>query len=390
MKTHLLLLTLILTLAPRIHAADLLANVKTSADLDARIASAADAMTKKVLRDHSAAILAAAAQRPHVERVVAILEKARGTFERTNSTPAALQAALGGPSVLFDTLKGVNLSDSGLGVKAKRETDPFDQAFYEDLSHISGLESLIILHTTAQNGWLAPIAKLPSLKTLRIINQAKLNDEGLAHLAGLRQIESFGYIGTAMTGEPFKDFRGWANVRSASFRGSRMNDAGLTALCEAMPNLQTLILAHGHFTDAAVARVASLKKLTGLEIGSPQATPQCLKHITALPIEYLQLGDGLDASAGITIIKDIKTIKRLTLTNCRATTDDDLRIVAAMKHVENLELGGLALTDGRLALLREFTHLKALRLVPPSRDGFSAETQAAVKKILSTTALKFE
>lgn len=39
-------------------------------------------------------------------------------------------------------------------MKGKRETDPFDQAFYEHLGHISDLESLTILNTTAQNDWL--------------------------------------------------------------------------------------------------------------------------------------------------------------------------------------------------------------------------------------------
>src|SRR5580704_10951834 len=115
-------------------------------------------------------------KKAHVDAAVAVLEKAGGTYERAG-----------------DSLKMVNLSNSKLGIKAKREVDPFDHAFYEHLGHITDLESLTILNTTASNDDLIEVAKLKSLKSLNIVNQAKMNDEGLAHLAGLNQLERFGF-----------------------------------------------------------------------------------------------------------------------------------------------------------------------------------------------------
>jgi hypothetical protein len=367
--------------------ADPLAGIRTRADLDALLAATASAPLKKALTAESAAILAAAERKPAVERVAATLDQARGTYERINLTPQPLAQALGGPSGLFDSLRVVNLADAGLGVKAKRETDPFDQAFYEDVGRLAGLEDLQIMHTVCQNEWLAPLANLKSLRSLRIINQAKLDDAGLAHLAGLNQLEAFSYIGTKMTGEPFKDFRGWTNLKRSSYRGSRMSDAGLISLCAAFPNLESLVLAHGHFTDEAVAHVAKLSKLTGLEIGSPQATPECLRHIAGLKLEYLQLGDGLDKSAGIAIIKDIGTLKRLTLTGMSAATAADLAAVAGMKHLEHLEMNNLP--DERLAELSQFGFLGSLRLVR-SRPPFTPEQQAAIQAALPKVAIKFE
>ena len=348
-------------------AADPLAAVKSPTDLDALIAKTPDAAVKKALTAHSADILAAVAGKASVERVTAILDAAHGSYEKTNVTPADLQAAFGGPSALFDSLKLVSLAATGLSIKEKRTTDPFNQAFYEDLSRIPGLESINIINTTAENDWLIP----------------------LAHLAPLKQLESFGYVGTKMTGAPFKDFRGWTNLKTASFRGSKMSDAGLEALCEAFPNLKSLVLAHGQFSDVAVARLANLTQLTGLEIGSHNTTPQGLKHITGLPLEYLQLGDGLDASAGIAVISSIKTLKRLTLTNSKATTDDDLRVVAAMKHLEHVELGNLEITPERVDVLREFAFLKSMRLVRRP-VAYDAELQAKLKAALPQTTLTFE
>lgn len=372
-----------------VQAADPLANVKTRADLDAVIAATAAPATREALTAHAAEIVAAAERKQNVDELVGILTAASATFEKANATPQDLRVAFGGPSALFDDLKAINLAASGLTIKEKRKTDPFDQAFYERLGKLTAIENLIIINTTAENDWLVPLAKLKSLKMLRIINQSKLDDAGLAHLAPLNQLESFGYIGTKMTGAPFRDFRGWSVLKTASFRGSQMSDAGLEALCDAFPNLQSLVLAHGHFSDTAVARVASLTQLKGLEIGSPKATPQCLKHIVGLPLEYLQLGDGLDASAGIAIISQIKTLKRLTLTNCKNATDDDLRSVAGMKSLEHLETSSLDLPPERLPLIKEFAFLKSMRLLKRPMP-YDAEMQAKLKELLPHTALTFE
>ena len=382
-------LMMMLFVTPLLSAADPLAKVRNETDLDAVIRSTTDAKVRKAIEVHVPQIAAAAARKPHVDFVAEVLTNAKGSFERINTTPEALAKALGGPSVLFDSLSIANLGSTELGIKAKRDIDPFDQVFYERLGQIDTVSEIIILHTVCQNAWLAPLAKMKSLKSLRIINQAKLNDEGLALLAPLKQLESFAYIGTSMTGEPFKDFIGWNSLKRTSHRGSKMTSDGLTSLCRAFPNLESLILAHGFYTDDAVANLASLKNLTALEIGSPKATPQCLKHIAGLPLQYLQLGDGLDASAGIAIVKDIKTLKRLTLTNCLKATDDDLKSVAGMKHLENLELSNIVLTEDRLPLLKEFGFLKSLRITQP-KQPFAPEMQAKIKEMLPSVALKFE
>jgi hypothetical protein len=370
-------------------AADPLAAVKTRADLDAAIAAAQDPAVKQALTAHAADILAAVAGRDAIAAVTAKLDEAKGSYERINRTPEVLAKALGGPSAAFDSLLGVNLASTGLSIKEKRTTDPFDQAFYENLARVPGLEKINIINTTAENDWLRPLATIKSLKELRITNQSKLDDAGLANLAPLTQLERFGYVGTKMTGEPFQNFPVWPNVKSASFRGSRMSDAGLTALVKTMPNLESLVLAHGHFSDAGVANVAQLTKLKGLEIGSKEATPECLRYLTSLPLEYLQLGDGLDASAGIAILPGFKSLKKLTLTNCKAITDDDLRKVAGMKHLEHLQLDSLGDPENRIELLREFSFLPSL-LLTRRADPFNEALRAKIQAALPNTKVAFE
>lgn len=363
-----------------------LAGVKTQADLTAAIAAAKDPAAKRALQAHTAAILAAAAKKAHVDFVVAALDKAPGTYTKTNTTPAELKAVLGGEAALFDTLTVVNLGSATLGIKAKREVDPFDEGFYQHLGGIPDVQALTIINTTAQNDWLASVAQLRGLTNLSIVNQSKLNDLGLAHLAGLKNLERFAYVGTSMTGKPFKDFTGWTKLRSSSFRGSQLDDEGLRALCENFPTLESLSLAHAKFTDAAAVHLAKLKQLKGIEVGSQKATSAALRPLVGLPLEYFQLGEGVDSPDSLAVIKEFKSLKRLTLTNCKTYTEADLQTVAGMKQLEHLELGSLPMTAERVALLKRFAYLKSMRLVPP----YPKELQTSIQEALPKVAIRFE
>ena len=370
-------------------SSDVLSGVKTQADLDAAIAAAPDPARKSALQTQSAAILAAAAKKPHVEAVIATLEKAPGSFQKANVTPDALKKAFGADLALFDTLKMVNLSSSALGIKGKREVDPFDHAFYEHVGEIADLESLTILNTTAQNADLVPVAKLKNLKNLNITNQARMNDEGLALLAGLNQLEHFSFVGTSMTGQPFQAFGGWTKLKNCSFRGSKIDDEGLKQLCDHFPNLESLSLAHAQFTDAGAVNLAKLKKLKGFEIASRNATPECLRHLLPLPLESLQLGEGVGAPAGIAIIKDLQSLRRLTVTDAKGLTDADVTLVAGMQQLDHVEFGSLEINDERLPLLKLFRHLKSMRLVRYS-NPYTPEIRAKVQETLPGVKLAFD
>jgi len=379
-----------LNLQPTFAAApDALANIKTQSDLDALIASSSDVALKQAMHDNAAAIVAAAQQRPHVEAVIRTIESAPGKFEKINTTPEGLKKAAGGDVSLFDTLKLVDLSVPGMGPHDHRKADPYDAPFFEHLSHIAALESLNIISTQANDEWIAPLGKLTNLKKLIFVNNGKLSDTGLEHLAGLTQLEQFSYVGTAMKGHAFAKFDGWTKLTRCSFRGSSIDDEGLQQLCEHFPNLESISLAHAKFTDAGAVNLAKLTKLKGLELGSHNATPQCLSNVTKLPLDYLQLGEGFDSPAALPLIKDVKTLHRLTLTNAKALTDADLKLIAGMTQLESLEFSNLELPDERVAQLQPLSFLKSLRLVNRPK-GLSAETQAKIKAMLPKTKLTFE
>ena len=208
-------------------------------------------------------------------------------------------------------------------------------------------------------------------------------------LAGLKNLENFGFIGTGIQGHAYAQITGWTHLTRVSHRGSSMDDEGLRQLCEHLPQLESLILAHAKFTDVGAVHLAKMTHLKGLEIGTLNATPQCLQHITKLPLTYLQIGDGLDTPEGIGLIQGMPTLRRLTITNATPLSDAHLQVVASMTQLEQLELSNIVLPDERLGLLQEFAFLKSLRLVPADKP-LTTETQARIKALLPKTELQFK
>lgn len=313
----------------------------------------------------------ASALDPHVEAVIRTVEGAKGKVVKTDDG---------------QSLKLVDLAVPNAGPHDHRKYDPYDAAFFEHLGHITTLESLNVISTKFNDEWMPHIAKLTRLKALRFTNNGKLTDTGMVQLAGLKDLESFSFVGTSITGRAYAKFEGFTKLTRVSHRGSKIDDEGLKELCEHLPNLESLSLAHAKFTDAGAPNLAKLTKLKGLELGA-LTTPTALKNITSLPIESLQLGEGFDKSESLPIVKEIKTLKRLTLTNCRATTDDDLKLLATMTQLESLELGHFEQLEAHLPQLQAFAFLKELKFYYPKR--YSPETQAQIKAALPKVEVKF-
>ncbi len=318
--------------------------------------------------------ISASALDPHVEAVTRIVEAAKGKVEKTEDG---------------QSLKLVDLQVPNAGPHDHRKDDPYDAAFFEHLSHITTLESLNVIATKANDEWIAPLGKLTNLKTLRFTNNGKLTDAGMATFAGLKNLETFSFVGTAITGKAYAQCADWTKVIKVSHRGSSINDEGLKELCDHLRNLESISLAHAKFTNAGAVHLAKLTKLKGFEIGTSNATPQALVHLAKLPLESLQLGEGFESAESIPMIKGIATLRRLTLTNATKLTDAELKTVAGLTQLEHLELSKVPLPDERLSVLADFAFLKSMRLVPV-KEPFSDETQAKIKALLPKTALTFK
>ena len=196
---------------------------------------------------------------PHVEAVTRIVEGAKGKVEKTEDG---------------QSLKLVDLAVPNTGPHDKRENDPYDAAFFEHVGHITALESLNVISTKFSDEWMPHLAKLTNLRTLRFTNNGKLTDAGMEQLAGLKNLEQFSFVGTQITGKAYAKFDGFTKLVKVSHRGSSIDDEGLKQLCDHLPNLESISLAHAKFTDAGAVHLAKLTHLKGLELGAQPRRPR--------------------------------------------------------------------------------------------------------------------
>lgn len=427
MKSASLLAFLLASLSALHAAAPDLSKITSRAELDGLIAATSDATLKQALGGHAEAILAAAAQHPHVEAVIRTLESAPGSHTKVNTTPEALKKAAGCELALFDTLTMVSTSIVNGKAHAYRgsNNDPYDAAFIEHLGHIPALESAKIVATKIEDGWLPPLLKLKNLKSLSMEGTARglpgnpalgdpslvrfrgltafpqltslelayfgqATDTGLEELAGLRNLESFTFRGSPVKGHGFAKFEGWTKLKRINFHSNSLDDEGLGHVCERFPNLEFIKLWHSKLlTDASAAHLQKLRKLTGIEISCAKATAGLVRHLRELPLEYVALEYGVSTPAtdAIATVKAIPTLRRLSLDG-KQFTDADLTALAAVSQVRELSLSGVDLPAGRLPLLQAFAHLKTLKLVRYG-EGYSEETQARVKALLPQVEVQF-
>ena len=310
----------------------------------------------------------------HAEAVVRIVAAAKGKVELTTDGQG---------------IKLIDLNVPGAGPHDHRKDDPYDAAFFEHVGHLSTLESLNIISTKFNDAWMAPIGKLTNLKVLRFTNNGKITDAGMVQLAGLKNLETLSIVGTHITGKAYAQFEGFTKVTRVSHRGSSIDDEGLRQLCDHLPNLESLSLAHAKFTDAGAPHLAKLTKLKGLELGTSKATPQALTHIAKLPLEYLQLGEGFESGTCVAHLKGLAPLRRLTLTNAQGITDTDLQGLAGLTQLTHLEIGKMPLPDERIPALKPFAFLKSMRLVP-AKAAFTPEQQAKIQAMLPQTKIDFK
>jgi serine/threonine protein kinase len=181
------------------------------------------------------------------------------------------------------------------------------------------------------------IRGLDYLVTLDLSKDRNVTAAGLAHLQGLRRIETLNldYVG--------------------------VNDAGLSHLVS-LTTLQTLGLRESTLTDAGAAQLVRLKHLKNLRLGSSQIRDSGLAHLARLPeLESLGLANTRVSDAGLAHLSRFPKLLGVNLWDT-PITDAGLKSFENMQQLESLTLGGTRVTDDGLTHLRRLTNLTGLGL----------------------------
>ncbi len=235
---------------------------------------------------------------------------------------------------------------SGDGLRALAGTESLTRLYInscpnlatEDAASLLGLPNLETLHVHG-NGWgpaaAEPIGRLTSLRNLSL-DENPLGDEGIAHLAGLRQL---------------RELRAW--------------DVGMTdASVEAIVGMRTLqILSIGGnpgITDASIPLLSRMDSLRELQVGASGITlagiqklqaalPNCVVYAhTSSNSDELDLRGQIVSDATLPRIIAGQQPKTLILEG-PGITDASVPYLAALPGVTRLKLHGVSITNEGLS-----------------------------------------
>jgi hypothetical protein len=189
------------------------------------------------------------------------------------------------------------------------------------------------------------LTRLANLKTLSI--GLGLNDERLAQLTTLGGLERLSTNGAQVTDDGIKALAGLKNLRGVAFfhPGKGFSGAGLVHLA-GIPNLERLTVAGSlQFNDDGLAAVAKLTGLKEFRTWHAGATNEGVKKLKELKnLKSLYLG------------------QRLTYKAPACPNDETIAILAEFKSLESLQLDEARLTFAALQQLKQLPTLKKLTL----------------------------
>jgi len=259
--------------------------------------------------------------------------------------------------------------------------DPGNDAVAE-LAKLESLEVLALYSRAVTDEGVAHLAKLPSLRQLRLCCP-NVRGPGLAHLAKIPTLEFL-----AMKNVKLGD-RGVAYLKDCtSLRRLELDRVGLTASGMAhfsdMTDLEELWLVGNNITNRGLAHLKPLRRLKSLELGSTRTNANAVFYLKEL--KSLE-----DLGLGVTDITDMHLAQLSELTNLRRLfaggnstgpiSDEGLRHLSRLKHLEELCVCGDWITAQGIAYLAEIPNLNRLSLGSETLDDDVFAALATIKSL---------
>lgn len=288
----------------------------------------------------------------------------------------------------LDRLRALELSDARLSPAA-----------LADFRRLTGLTTFDSRNTIDSDDQMAALADLSRLEHLSIkFNEGsavpRIDDAGLAHLAGLTRLRSLRLEGFSiragsldflerMSGlevleiEQFsprdpsfaRKIASLPRLRELSLAGTRITDDQLADLSKA-PGLEHLYFDGEALTDAGLAHLATMKGLKSLHLGlrCPKVTDAGLAHLAKLDrLEALSLSGASVTDAGLAHLSGLTALRELSL-KTMPITDAGLAHLSKLIGLHELDLSGTRVTGAGLARLPSPATLETLTLIKTPVD----------------------
>lgn len=215
------------------------------------------------------------------------------------------------------------------------------------LGEIPGLMYLDLSESALTNVGLKNIGKQKQLVTLNIPTISGIDDTGLAHIAGLTNLqELYLHNNPQLTDDGIKHLQGMHQLTELTLANTGFSDAGMKYL-SGMKDLEKLHLANcQRLSDAGFEHLANLKKLKSLQLFLTPITDAGLKHLHGLEqLEQLNLRDTKVTSAGVAALKR-------ALPNCKIESNFKAAMLNGSPKTEREIAEWIIRIGGRVAVNR--------------------------------------
>jgi Leucine-rich repeat (LRR) protein len=339
---------------------------------------------------------------------VAALEAAKATLEKDSEGRVIvvdLDSAKGSDADLAH-LKGLpyvrelsavevrGVTDAGLASLAghpnlrtlKLERSSVGDAGMVHLQKIPKLEDLDVRRTGVTAAGYREVGKIAGLKRLRVVYNARFNDEACEAIKDLRNLE---LIDMQDCNQPTEKglavLQGFPKLRNVRLWGPNINDKVLSYLSGAK-DLRALSLEQcSAVSGEGLSHVTKMKSLTELALyGATGLKDAEMAKLAEMPkLVALDLRQTPISSLALTYLKDMKGLKSLDLSETALVGNEGLEHIKGLTNLEDLNLWSCNIDDKGLVNLKGMTKLKRLNL------DKCLITDEGLKELVPLTNLEF-
>jgi Leucine-rich repeat (LRR) protein len=262
----------------------------------------------------------------------------------------------------------------------------------KNLALVTTLRRFTPSHKDLADSGLAELSRLPALEELSIADCVKITDQGIAHLAGMRSLKRLNLSRLTISNESIRHLRDLTALESLEVAATnrvdgklRMNDAGVAHLA-GITRLISLNLFRSNVGGEGMARLAEFSALESLNLAetnvrlTKEAPWSTFRNLRSLNLSGCAITDGalarladmglletLDLShtdvtdAGLVHLERLSALRRLSLADT-SVSGPGLQSLQRLPQLEILDLRGTKITDDHLADIATLGELRTLRL----------------------------
>ena len=239
-------------------------------------------------------------------------------------------------------------------------------------SALPHLESINLAYTKVSDLGLEHLAPLKNVKRLNLYFAESVSDLGIAHLKHWQHLEFLNLRGTKVTSTVFEHASRFTELRFLDVGFSRVNDDSFELL-DSLPNLEHLAFGGNKMSGVCLPLLKALPALKSLSLAGQQRTDSGLwsvaltdfnvTHVAALQhLESLDVSETNLADRGLAEIARLTNLHSLNLSKTRVTSQG-LSSLARLPHLRRLKLWKVdAVDDSAIDHLLAMSALETLEI----------------------------